>query len=186
MCEGGTDNEGSSVEITSCPVAFLDLYWANQRRGRVHVHLKTNTALAKQFAILCTGVRGLTYANTNFHTVGNKGQAGEYIIAGDYECNDGTGGAHILQGHLGKYRKSDQAGAVFGWYTLGGEKGAQFAILTKDGMRKDGKKYINVFGEVENTGSGMQNLRLAAQYSNINDVLITDCGVLLSTEEKAD
>lgn len=181
--EGGEDHKGC-VDITSCPVAFLDLFWAGQRRGRVHVHLKTNTALAKQFAILCAGERGHTYAYSSFHTVGNKGQAGEYIIAGDYECNDGTKGAHILQGPLGRYRKSDQAGAVFCWYTLGGEKGAQFAILTKDGLRKDGKKYINVFGEVK--GSGMQALRLAAQYSNINDVMIADCGVLLSADESAE
>ncbi|XP_069164189.1 uncharacterized protein [Procambarus clarkii] len=56
--------------------------------------------------------RGHTYRNTKLLWVVDKGQPGERVRGGDYESNDGEGGAPLLPDLQEQYRESDRAGAV--------------------------------------------------------------------------
>ncbi|XP_069193473.1 uncharacterized protein [Procambarus clarkii] len=116
----------------SCTLAFLDLGWAGSTRGRVTIQLTPDTPLARQFVLLCTGQRGHTYRNTKLLRVVNKGEPGECVGGGDYESNDGEGGAPLLPELQGQYRWSSRAGTVLCWLAPGGPKSAQFTINTRD------------------------------------------------------
>ncbi|XP_069192243.1 uncharacterized protein [Procambarus clarkii] len=106
------ESEVVGVLEPSCTLAFLDLGWAGSTRGRVTIRLTPDTPLARQFVLLCTGQRGHTYRNTKLLWVGGKGQPGEWVKGGDYESNDGAGGAPLLPDLQGQYRGSRRAGAV--------------------------------------------------------------------------
>ncbi|XP_069180688.1 peptidyl-prolyl cis-trans isomerase-like [Procambarus clarkii] len=159
----------------SCTLAFLDLGWAGSTRGRVTIRLTPDTPLARQFVLLCTGQRGHTFRNTKLLEVLDKGQPGERVVGGDYESNDGKGGASLLPDLQGQYRQSGQAGAVWcGYWWLGGPTSAQFAIATRD--RQDGHQWSCVFGDVV---SGLDVVRAAVNHSDITEVTVVDCGVVL-------
>ncbi|XP_069180535.1 uncharacterized protein [Procambarus clarkii] len=159
----------------SCTLAFLDLGWAGSTRGRVTIQLTPDTPLARQFVLLCTGQRGHTYCNTKLLRVENKGQPGECVEGGDYENKDGKGGASLLPDLRGKYKESSQAGIVasVGW-NLGDPKSAQFGITTRG--RQDDDPYVGVFGDVV---SGLDVVRAAVNHSDITEVTVVDCGVVL-------
>ncbi|XP_069193623.1 uncharacterized protein [Procambarus clarkii] len=93
----------------SCTLAFLDLGWAGSTRGQVTIRLTPDSPLARQFVLLCTGQRGHTYCNTKLLEVMNKGEPGEHVVAGDYESNDGEGGASLLPDLQEQYRESARA-----------------------------------------------------------------------------
>ncbi|XP_069193782.1 uncharacterized protein [Procambarus clarkii] len=158
----------------SCTLAFLDLGWAGSTRGRVTIRLTPDTPLARQFVLLCTSQRGHTYRNTKLLEVGNKGQPTEYVAGGDYESNDGKGGAPLLPDLQGQYRESGRAGAVWARYVLGGPWSAQFVITTRD--RQGGHHWPRVFGDVV---SGLDVVRAAVNHSDITEVTVVDCGVVL-------
>ncbi|XP_069180684.1 uncharacterized protein [Procambarus clarkii] len=159
----------------SCTLAFLDLGWAGSTRGRVTIRLTPDTPLARQFVLLCTGQRGHTYHNTKLLRVGGKGQPGVCVRGGDYESNDGEGGASLLPDLQGQYRESRQAGAVGSWWPLpGGLRSAQFFIATRD--RQAGLQWPRVFGDVV---SGLDVVRAAVNHSDITEVTVVDCGVVL-------
>ncbi|XP_069193454.1 uncharacterized protein [Procambarus clarkii] len=158
----------------SCTLAFLDLGWAGSTRGRVTIRLIPDTPLARQFVLLCTGQRGHTYRNTKLLQMWNKGRQGERVVGGDYETNDGKGGAPLLPDLQGQYRESGQAGAVLSWWGLGGPRSAQFVIATRD--RQDGRQWPDVFGDVV---SGLDVVRAAVNHSDITEVTVVDCGVVL-------
>ncbi|XP_069180680.1 uncharacterized protein [Procambarus clarkii] len=159
----------------SCTLAFLDLGWAGSTRGRVTIRLTPDTPLARQFVLLCTGQRGHTFRNTKLLRVGDKGRPGERVKGGDYERNDGQGGAPLLPDLQGQYRESGQAGTVgSGWGLPGGPKSAQFVIATRN--RQAGDQWPNVFGDVV---SGLDVVRAAVNHSDITEVTVVDCGVVL-------
>nr|XP_045586742.1 peptidyl-prolyl cis-trans isomerase-like [Procambarus clarkii] len=158
----------------SCTLAFLDLGWAGSTRGRVTIRLTPDTPLARQFVLLCTGQRGHTYRNTKLLEVWEKGQPWEWVGGGDYESNDGEGGAPLLPDLKGQYRKSDRAGAVLCLDDPGGPKSAQFIITTGD--RQVGDLWPDVFGDVV---SGLDVVRAAVNHSDIREVTVVDCGVVL-------
>ncbi|XP_069180547.1 uncharacterized protein [Procambarus clarkii] len=159
----------------SCTLAFLDLGWAGSTRGRVTIRLTPDTPLARQFVLLCTGQRGHTYHNTKLLWVADKGQPGEWVVGGDYKSNDGKGGAPLLPDLQGQYRESGQAGAVLSrCWPLGGPRSAQFIITTRD--RQGGDQWSGVFGDVV---SGLDVVRAAVNHSNITEVTVVDCGVVL-------
>ncbi|XP_069180673.1 tripartite motif-containing protein 59-like [Procambarus clarkii] len=164
----------------SCTLAFLDLGWAGSTRGRVTIRLTPDTPLARQFVLLCTGQRGHTYRNTKLLRVVDKGRLGECVGGGDYESNDGKGGAQLLPDLQGQYRESGQAGAVWSWsvvaffWRLGGPKSAQFTITTRD--HQGGGQWPYVFGDVV---SGLDVVRAAVNHSDITEVTVVDCGVVL-------
>ncbi|XP_069192278.1 uncharacterized protein [Procambarus clarkii] len=168
------ESEVVGVLEPSCTLAFLDLGWAGSTRGRVTIRLTPDTPLARQFVLLCTGQRGHTYRNTKLLRVWNKGQPWECVVGGDYESNDGCGGAPLLPDLQGQYRGSGQAGVVLAWGELGGPWSAQFVITTRD--RQDGVQWLNVFGDVV---SGLDVVRAAVNHSDIREVTVVDCGVVL-------
>ncbi|KAG7169278.1 E3 ubiquitin-protein ligase TRIM13-like 1, partial [Homarus americanus] len=129
----------------SSTLAFLDLAWEGLAKGRVLVRLSPDTPLARQFVLLCTGQRGHTYANTKLLEVTNKGKTGECVHGGDYEKNDGEGGAPLLPVMKGKYQESANEGALFSWLDPVNPKSAQFTISTK----AHNTPRINVYGKVE-------------------------------------
>ncbi|XP_069181108.1 uncharacterized protein [Procambarus clarkii] len=108
------ESEVVGVLKPSCTLAFLDLGWAGSTRGRVTIRLTPDTPLARLFVLLCTGQRGHTYRNTKLLRVFDKHGPGEYVVGGDYESNDGEGGAPLLPYLQGQYRESSRAGVVVG------------------------------------------------------------------------
>ncbi|XP_069176992.1 uncharacterized protein [Procambarus clarkii] len=168
------ESEVVGVLEPSCTLAFLDLGWAGSTRGRVTIRLTPDTPLARQFVLLCTGQRDHTYRNTKLLQVWGKGQPGERVGGGDYESNDGEGGAPLLPFLQGQYRESGRAGAVWSRYVLGGPRSAQFAIITRD--LQGGHQWPYVFGDVV---SGLDVVRAAVNHSDITEVTVVDCGVVL-------
>ncbi|XP_069163397.1 peptidyl-prolyl cis-trans isomerase-like [Procambarus clarkii] len=168
------ESEVMGVLEPSCTLAFLDLGWAGSTRGRVTIQLTPDTPLARQFVLLCTGQRGHTYRNTKLLQVWDKGEPGECVRGGDYESNDGRGGAPLLPDLQGQYRGSGQAGAVGAWYEPGDPTSAQFIIITRD--NQDGDQWSDVFGDVV---SGLDVVRAAVNHSDITEVTVVDCGVVL-------
>ncbi|XP_069180664.1 uncharacterized protein [Procambarus clarkii] len=149
----------------SCTLAFLDLEWAGSTRGRVTIRLTPDTPLARQFVLLCTGQRGHTFRNTKLLGVENKGRPGECVKGGDYESNDGEGGAPLLPDLQGQYRESGQAGAVWsGCWSLGRPTSAQFIITTRD--LQAGPQWPYVFGDVV---CGLDVVRAAVNHSDITE-----------------
>nr|XP_045586900.1 peptidyl-prolyl cis-trans isomerase H-like [Procambarus clarkii] len=168
------ESEVVGVLEPSCTLAFLDLGWAGSTRGRVTIRLTPDTPLARQFVLLCTGQRGHTYHNTKLLQVWGKGQPLEWVLGGDYESNDGEGGAPLLPHLQGQYRESGRAGTVLSWYRPESPRSAQFVIITRD--RKDGGQWPYVFGNVV---SGLDVVRAAVNHSDIREVTVVDYGVVL-------
>ncbi|XP_045619257.2 E3 ubiquitin-protein ligase TRIM69 isoform X1 [Procambarus clarkii] len=168
------ESEVVGVLDPSCTLAFLDLGWAGSTRGRVTIRLTPDTPLARQFVLLCTGQRGHTFRNTKLLWVMDKGEPGEWVVGGDYESNDGEGGAPLLPNLQGQYRGSGRAGAVSSWWAPGSPTSAQFTIITRD--HQDGPQWLWVFGDVV---SGLDVVRAAVNHSDITEVTVVDCGVVL-------
>lgn len=154
-------------------LVFMDLAWPGSDRRRVLIHLISDTPLGGQFVLLCTGQRGPCYANSRLWNVADRGQPGERVWGGDYEHNNGKGGAALLP-DLDKveYRKPCRAGDVF-WYR--GDPGALFIIMTRN-WKVPATGARRVYGEVV---SGLEGLVAAAQHHPITDVTVVDCGVVL-------
>ncbi|XP_050739172.1 tripartite motif-containing protein 65-like [Eriocheir sinensis] len=158
---------------------FLDLSWPGSSPRRVQIRLSPDTPRGRQFLLLCTGQRGPSYVNTRLCGVGKKGQAGEFVMGGDYESNDGRGSSVLLPGlDEGEYRKSGRGGAVFGLRWTDPTRGecGDFGIYTRDSQ--DGRGSRRVFGEVVD---GLHVVAEAAQHRDITEVTVADCGVVLSS-----
>ncbi|XP_069193100.1 uncharacterized protein [Procambarus clarkii] len=168
------ESEVVGVLEPSCTLAFLDLGWAGSTRGRVTIRLTPDTPLARQFVLLCTGQRGHTYCNTKLLQVWHKGEPRECVGGGDYESNDGKGEAPLLPDLQGQYRESSRAGAVWSRWGPRGSRSAQFIITTRD--RQDGHQWPDVIGDVV---SGLDVVRATVNHSDITEVTVVDCGVVL-------
>ncbi|XP_069936277.1 peptidyl-prolyl cis-trans isomerase-like isoform X1 [Cherax quadricarinatus] len=165
------------MELSSSRV-FLDLTWPGSTRGRLHIQLNTDTSLARQFMLLCTGQHpsGSSFLNTKLLEVTKKGEPGECVRGGDYQYNNGRGGQPLLaHQRYQKYQESGSAGAVWSWSVPWRSYSAQFVISTRD--RTDRDKWSNVFGEVV---SGLDVVRAAVNHSDITEVTVVDCGVVLT------
>lgn len=156
-------------------VTFLDFAWPGSPPRRVYIRIIDDTATAKQFVVLCTGEQGHSYANTRLVGVVCKGWPGERIVAGDYEYNDGRGGAAIMPGTTdeGIYGETCKPGDVGRW-VMDLERTSQFTITT----RKSLFPYTDprIFGRVER---GMEVVKAAAKCGSIKKVMLVDCGVVV-------
>ncbi|KAG0728600.1 Peptidyl-prolyl cis-trans isomerase CYP18-4 [Chionoecetes opilio] len=153
---------------------FLELGWKGRPSRRVLIHLDTDTPMARQFLLLCTGQRGPSYNGSTLFAVGREGQPGEYVMGGDYEGKNGSGGAALLPDlDKGVYSESWMAGVVGGWCDGGPALGAQFRIITKD---LPGRSVPCVIGKVE---VGLDVVREAARHRPITEVTVVDCGVVV-------
>ncbi|XP_050731553.1 uncharacterized protein LOC127006090 isoform X2 [Eriocheir sinensis] len=167
---GAATLQVSQVVPPSLPcTVFLDLSWLGCAPRRVHIHLSPDTPRGQQFILLCTGQRGPSYCGSRLFSVRNKGRPGEGVEGGDYKSNDGKGDCVLLPGlDKSEYRSSGRAGVVWGY------RGGLFGITTRD--CQDGGVRSHVFGEVV---EGLHVVAEAAQHSDIKEVTVMDCGVVL-------
>ncbi|XP_050693892.1 uncharacterized protein LOC126984308 isoform X5 [Eriocheir sinensis] len=150
---------------------FLDLSWPGRAPRRVHIRLSPDTQRGRQFLMLCTGQRGPSYRGTRLYDVWWKGEPGEYVFGGDYESNDGEGECVLLPGlEEGVKGRPWRAGDVWGR----GRQG-MFTITTRD-EEDDVWPCCCVFGEVL---EGLHVVAEAAQHSDIKEMTVVDCGVVL-------
>ncbi|XP_069944257.1 uncharacterized protein [Cherax quadricarinatus] len=161
----------------SSTLVFLDLAWPGSARRRLHIQLIGDTTKIRQFVLLCTGQHsGSSYLNTKLLQVWDKGQPGECVRGGDYQYNNGRGGAALLSHQDDhQYQKSGSAGAVGSRRWWGSHRSAQFFISTRD--RTDGHQWYDVFGKVV---IGLDVVRAAVNHSDITEVTVVDCGVVLT------
>ncbi|XP_050708733.1 uncharacterized protein LOC126993603 isoform X2 [Eriocheir sinensis] len=167
---GASTLQVSQVVPPSPPcTVFLDLSWPGRAPRRVHIRLSPDTQRGRQFLMLCTGQRGPSYRGTRLYRVVLKGGPGECVYGGDYESNDGTGECVLLPGlEEGVEGRPWRAGDVWGC----GRRGV-FAINTRD---YQGLVWRCFFGEVV---EGLHVVAEAAQHSDIKEVTVVDCGVVL-------
>ncbi|XP_050736593.1 uncharacterized protein LOC127008518 isoform X2 [Eriocheir sinensis] len=149
---------------------FLDISRPGSPSQRVEISLSLKSHLGQQFKCLCTGEKGHSFLNSRLFMVQDKGQPGETVCGGKLECDGVMKDIPMLVtvDDSGVYSKSGKAGAVRGW-----EGGALFAITTRDTLCGE---FEMVFGEVV---LGLDALMAAAQRSNITEVTVVDCGVVL-------
>ncbi|XP_050717847.1 uncharacterized protein LOC126999354 [Eriocheir sinensis] len=174
---GAATLQVSEVVPPSPPcTVFLDLSWPGSAPRRVQIRLSPDTPRGRQFILLCTGQRGPSYVNTRFFYVVKKGEAGEFVLGGDYESNDGKGTCVLLPGlSEGEYRKLVLAGAVCGLARIDPTQGecGLFGIRTRD---HEGFFVSGVFGVVVD---GLHVVAEAAQHRDITEVTVADCGVVV-------
>ena len=152
-------------------LVFLDLAWPGIAPRRVVIHLDRDTTMGRQFILLCTGQGGVSYANTKLFKA-SKDWWERWVDGGDYEHNDGQGGAALLP-HLNSvhYRLSCQAGSVRAC-SYGLSQGAQFRITTQ--VMKPMTGYY--FGKVV---EGLEVVAAAHKHCPITEVTVVNCGVVL-------
>lgn len=154
----------------SSTLTFLEMAWAGSARGRVYIRLSPDTSWGRQFVLLCSGQQGHSYINTCLFCVKYKGKCEEYVKGGDYEYNNGEGGASLLDHPEIKFRTSDKAGSVL--IPKNRNMGSQFLITTRD----TDSLWIEVIGDVE---SGLEVIREAVTLSDITQATVVDCGVVV-------
>ncbi|XP_066958470.1 uncharacterized protein [Macrobrachium rosenbergii] len=156
-------------------VAFMDLAWGGSFRGRVHILLASDNPLAKNFRLLCTGEQGPSYVHTKFYALWGWNHWDERISGGDYEHNDGTGGAPVLDRMAMnvadlRYQNRCETGTVIASV----KRDSKFSIVTGRGGTADS---ILVIGKAMD---GFEVLKAAAsRLRDRTDVEIIDCGVVL-------
>ncbi|XP_047479676.1 uncharacterized protein LOC125032535 [Penaeus chinensis] len=160
---------------TAYSLVFLDLAWPGSPPGRVYIRITRDTSMAKNFVLLCTGELGPSYTNSHFFGVVCKGLSGECIVGGDYEYNNGIGGAAFIPDLIGcaNYNKYCSVGDVGGWVSKD-NRAAQFSITTKKSLFPFTDP--RVFGKVE---KGLEVAKAAAKCRNIKTVMVVDCGIVI-------
>lgn len=157
---------------------FFDVTIQGTYRGRVYLVLLDNEGRTRQFKALWTGSLGPSYLRTCFLEVARKGASGEQIWGGDYEQNDGTGGAALPGMDRGtKNNQEVVAGLVGGFYFSGygqDRNPSHFGIYTRD---MPGYVEMSSMGRVI---EGMDVLTSIVRLENTRDAFISDCGLLLS------
>lgn len=159
----------------SSGLAFLDLTWPDSPPRRVYVRLipDMNVALGRQFVLMCTGHAGPSYARTRLLNLVDSTSKDE-LVGGDYECNDGSGGAPILSGIVSnKVMLPCAEGLVSGKWHSSESSSTKFGITTK---KHEGYVWVRVFGKVE---SGLEVVRAAAEVGDVGLVSVVDCGVVV-------
>ncbi|KAK3872180.1 hypothetical protein Pcinc_022731 [Petrolisthes cinctipes] len=139
---------------------FLDMAWSG-RRKRVYIQVNTNTTEGRQFVDLCTGQRGSSFLNTQLTRVWNKGKAGECVFGGNYDS--GVNRMLLSDGYC------DEGTVMFMSHT---DKSGEFIISTNGQCQKFGI-------EVGLVWDGLKVLREAVQLSDITQVTVVDCGVMV-------
>lgn len=155
--------------------AFLDLGWEGLSQGRVHLSMIGDTARARQFLQLCSGEAGPCYRGTCMFQAERVGGKGEIIRGGDYENNDGTGGAALVENVStgGEHMREAVPGLLVGAHSEQRHRLAVFGVILSPwpDHRTD-----TAFGTVTR---GLATLRAAARHSPVSEVLVADCGLVL-------
>lgn len=141
----------------------------------MYIRLTPDTELARQFLLLCSGERGPSYKHSRLLGVWNKGTEFEMVGGGDYDRNDGHGGAPIMENLRPRreYQRAALSGTVRAMHGPVSSKSAQFSISTQDCASRE---WHWAFGRVER---GLEVVRAAANHKNIKEVTVVDCGVVV-------
>lgn len=157
------------------PSTFLDLGWEGHTHGRVYLRMLGDTLRGQQFVLLCSGEKGPSYSKTRLFDVDRVGDKGEIIRGGDYENNNGTGGAAIIEGVFSgnEYLKEAVPGLLVGAHASQTARLGVFGVILSAWPHK---KTDTGFGVVT---SGLGTLRSAARHSPITDITVENCGVVI-------
>jgi cyclophilin family peptidyl-prolyl cis-trans isomerase len=182
----------SSGKLKKGAQCFIDIAIGGKVSGRIVIQLRPDVApkMCANFVALCTGELGYGYRGSKIF----KAIADDYILGGDFEKNDGSGG-HSIYNHKNLFIADDcglrdEKGAVrmkgmgTDEKTGGGLVGSQFHIWVGD---RDFKSFIRtlVIGKVT---EGLELCRFISNFKTYkndrgtfiinNDVVIQNCGKL--------
>ena len=134
-----------------------------------------DTARARQFLQLCSGEAGPCYRGTCMFQAERVGGDGEIIRGGDYENNDGTGGAALVENVAtgGEHLHQAVPGLLVGAHSDQRHRLAVFGVILTPWFDH---KTDTAFGTVT---SGLAMLRAAAGHDPITEVLVLDCGLMV-------
>ncbi|XP_045587333.1 uncharacterized protein [Procambarus clarkii] len=160
----------------TCVRIFLELTWGGKVQGKVCIKLLNTAPRTRQFFFLCSGERGPSYSSTSFFEVESRGQPGERVWGGDYENNDGSGGSALPGLIMGDLNVQTVTAGLVAGYCYGDEhrKPSHFVIYNNDCPVAYEECPI---GKVE---SGMDLVRAAAKLANVQEAIVSDCGIVLS------
>ncbi|XP_068201951.1 uncharacterized protein [Palaemon carinicauda] len=123
--------------------------------------------------LLCTGERGPSYVNSKVLEVRDKGRAGEFLILGDFERNDGTAGRAVVSSKEAGvwWKRGASVGMLSSYLCQHGSTEAtasQFCILTQ--------KYYGakIFAYVKEGLSALSSV--IRKCDNVREIEIIDCG----------
>ncbi|KAK7074511.1 hypothetical protein SK128_005345 [Halocaridina rubra] len=155
-------------------LAFFKLSWHDNKGGFIYIRIGEYSRRADNFLLLCTGEHGPSYAGSTFQNIYYIGRCGEYIEAGDYEKNDGTGGLPLLE----ELEYAEQVKQTITCGTVAGKDrhkktASMFRIYTKDSPGY----FDRIFAHIE---SGFDVMREAVKQKTIGEVMIRECGVVLA------
>ncbi|KAK8384296.1 hypothetical protein O3P69_009221 [Scylla paramamosain] len=155
----------------SSRLVFLDLAWQGKVQGRVYIHLKMHLPMARQFLMLCSGQLGPSYAGTSLLVMYSQRLWWDYVVGGDYDFNDGSGGAALLRYLDTNDSEPIVPGSVWGRYVSENRRAAQFAISVVSKDRNE-----DIFGNVD---EGLDVLRAALVAMDKYTVNVKECGVVI-------
>lgn len=145
-------------------------------QGRVYLRMYGDTPRGQQFLLLCSGEKGHSYCKTRFFDADRVGEKGEIIRGGDYDNNDGTGGAAVVEGVTSGgrlYHKEAVAGLLVGAHASQVERLGVFGIIL---TAWPNNKTDTGFGVVT---CGLGTLRSASRHKPISDVVVENCGLVI-------
>ncbi|KAB7496257.1 hypothetical protein Anas_08480, partial [Armadillidium nasatum] len=152
--------------------AFLRLSRQGTKLGIIEISLFENRR-SEQFAMLCTGEKGPSYRWTKFFDSG--GLFTRYLAGGDYEKNNGQGGAKILDNVDDPSLVRMEDGIICGEGSYQTSVLAQFKIFYKVGSSPFARCPI---------GKIVKGLSLISDVANsdFSKVYIEDCGIIVPIE----
>ena len=158
------------------PRVFLELSWAGQVQGNACIRLTNTATRTRHFFYLCSGELGPSYANTCLLEVESRGQPGERVWGGDYQANNGTGGAALQGFTMGELTTQPVTAGLVATFCYGGDdhrKPSHFVVHNND--------YPVTYEEcpVGVVDKGLDLFRSVVKLSNVRDAIVSDCGLVL-------
>lgn len=161
----------------ACPKVFLEVSWAGQVHGQACIKLINTAARTRHFFYICSGELGPSYANTCLLEVERRGRPGERVWGGDYQANDGSGGAALQGFTMGEMAAQSVTAGLVASFCYGSDdhrKPSHFVIYNNDYPVAYEECPVGI---VEN---GLDLFRSVAKLNNVCDATISDCGLLLT------
>lgn len=160
-----------------CPRVFLEVSWGGQVQGYASIKLINMATRTRHFFYLCSGELGPSYTNTRLLEVESRGQPGERVWGGDYQANDGTGGAALQGFTMGEMMAQPVTAGLVAGFCYGSDdhrKPSHFVVYNND--------YPITYEEcpIGSVERGLDLFRSVAKLSNVRDATVSDCGIMLT------
>ena len=156
----------------------MDVSWSDNY-GRLVFRMSNDSPRAKQFLLICTGEKGVTYKGSRFYKLQNEGHPGEILCGGEMQSNNDNESneaqSHLVEGieDGGIYYRNLTRGVLAGPRYNMSDKALVFGVCTKDHKES---KFRTAFGEIE---EGMALLSLACQHSPLTDIVVKESGIMI-------